>query len=170
MVTIALPKWMVKDTEPDQEVCLVALRATKFAREFMFNDMQLVRSITIDLDVPPPLVPDTEDDLCRERIGTCEPMNNEYKKTSLHIVCSPLQKPLVFIDCLFHELQHAKQAFENRLLHSTIPGKKPLSLWQGKAFSTRLIEYEDWPWEIEARKVADEMLHKFLQKYPNTIL
>jgi hypothetical protein len=170
MIKVNIPKWLIKDTEPNQDACLVALRATKFAMSTLFADMSIIRTINVELKIPEPAVPDTEEDLDLKRIGHCESMYIENKKSELNVVCSPVEPTLIFLDCIFHELQHAKQAFENKLLYSFIPGKKPLALWNGKAFSTRYIKYEDWPWEIEARKVANDMLNQFLQKYPNTVL
>lgn len=65
----------------------------------------------------------------------------------------------------FHEMAHAKQMFEKRLSFSTIGdgAEGQLHLWNGRAFSTRLMPYEELPWEVEAEKVAREWRKDYLE-------
>lgn len=66
---------------------------------------------------------------------------------------------------LFHEMVHAKQMFEKRLSYSTIGDgiEGQLHMWMGRAFSTRLMPYEEWPWEVEAEKIAREWRKEYLE-------
>lgn len=62
------------------------------------------------------------------------------------------------LNTVAHELMHAHQSYSGRLVCGFIDPETTIEIWEGKAFSTKVIQYKDHPWEIEANKVADEFM------------
>jgi hypothetical protein len=71
---------------------------------------------------------------------------------------------------LFHELTHAQQWHESRLIDWVSPR---MTIWRdtpdqsGWEYSPELLKkrYWDLPWEIEARKVADDKCVEFVDRF-----
>lgn len=137
------------------DLCSLAIEVCEFAMKNMFNHINSNKTIQVLLDLPSKIDTDGTTPL-----GCCTNNANEGVIpgiVTIHV--SPYQKHEEFINTLFHELTHALQIFEGRLSSSRIRhGDNPtIRLWNKRAFSTRLIAYEEWPWEVEARYEADRM-------------
>ena len=82
-------------------------------------------------------------------------VDTDINKLSLSITTGqPLASTLT---TLLHELQHCAQVYTGKLKTCYQDPESNMIIWKGKAFSTRLIDYEDYPWEIEAEKVANDV-------------
>lgn len=136
---------------PDPEKLAVIAHCCEYAMQEMFSNIRKLKHVTVYVDMP-----QMQEDGSYP-MGSC---NNPVTADnvipgSLDIVLNPNQSLADFTDTLLHELVHAAQIFEGRLGNSYIKcGAKPLRMWKGKAFSTRLMDYYDWPWEVEARNRA----------------
>lgn len=62
---------------------------------------------------------------------------------------------------IFHELCHARQVLEGRLIQGE--GHNP-STWDGKVYIG--YKYDDRPWEIEARQVEQQLMEEFFAEQP----
>lgn len=59
---------------------------------------------------------------------------------------------------LFHELTHVHQICNGHLKQSHSSSN---CTWKGKKYSH--LQYEDFPWEVEARQKENEMFKKFIE-------
>ena len=79
--------------------------------------------------------------------GHCVPLDAERRPRSFEIGINPKLRRYKMLQCLAHEMVHAKQYAKGELSNQLITAK-----WQGKTFKlTNSIEdYLNWPWEVEA--------------------
>lgn len=79
--------------------------------------------------------------------GHCVPLDAERRPRSFEIGINPKLRRYKMLQCLAHEMVHAKQYAKGELSNHLITAK-----WQGKTFKlTNSIEdYLNWPWEVEA--------------------
>ncbi len=139
----------------------------EYAMAHMFDDIDWSCNVTISVgDVP------QDPDGDGLSVGVCNSpihLNEVQRIRNLQIIVSPFQTDEQFIDTLLHELTHAKQILDGRLASSFIKHGKTVKLWEGRAYSTRFIDYRDWPWEVEAREEAAEHHYKMARDYSEDI-
>lgn len=87
------------------------------------------------------------------------------EKKTVEIDCK-MHNMKSMINTLVHEYQHAKQ-YETKILQHVKSNKK-LRLWNGEEIESKdhkkeFEAYQNLPWEIEARKVADELTDEILK-------
>lgn len=153
-VTVTMPKW-THPSNPNVDMCALAIDLCSYAERHMFKEVYgKNKTVQVLIDVPSASL---DGDV---PMGTCDnPCLEGVIPGMLTITVNPHQPLASFVDTVFHEMAHAEQIFEGRLNNSRIRcGENPtVRLWNKKAFSTRLMPYLDWPWEVEARDVATKM-------------
>lgn len=65
-----------------------------------------------------------------------------------------------WLSTLFHEMEHARQYLMGDLLLES-----KYVIWKGEMRKRDPNEYWDEPWEVEARRVEDELYHRFVKKF-----
>ena len=111
---------------------------------------------------------DDQGDLMRTVYGYCRPGHTPQEGMSpaeVQINININQSPEMACHTTLHELVHAMQIFKRKLWFSTIGGGTAgqLHMWEGRAFSTRLMPYEELPWEVEAETIAKQWRKEFLE-------
>lgn len=90
----------------------------------------------------------------------------QYWSTENKVIVRPCKDVLQFFSHLAHELVHAEQYYECRLVTEFV-GRRWEKLWYGE--SVRRVSYRNLPWEKEAferqeeiaKKVFDELFPQF---------
>ena len=76
-----------------------------------------------------------------------------YNSKDKVAVIDPRQDFYSLMNCIAHELVHAEQYHENRLVHTYVRGKGFMHMWYGDEVNnkgTTYRAYREQPWEIEA--------------------
>lgn len=141
-------------TQRNAMIIAATIEICDYAIKHLMSSVLKPKTIQVLLDTPPA----SEDGTIP--LGSCSSHCTDSMIPGLiTIIVDPTQSFEDFTDTLFHEFCHAEQQFTGRLGTSRIRnGDNPtIKMWKGRAFSTRLIDYIDWPWEIEAREVAAKL-------------
>lgn len=149
------------------ELCAAAIDVCEYAMKHMFKNVFKSKTIQVLIDTPVA----QQDGTFPE--GQCDnPCTEGVIPGILTITVNPSHSNVEdFKDTVLHELVHAEQIFEGRLSNSRIRhGENPvIRLWNKKAFSTRVMDYIDWPWEIEAREQAATHLERMNAMADNSL-
>lgn len=94
--------------------------------------------------------------LMREGVyGWCDITDDDYRPRAFLIEVHNYLNEEDYLTTLFHELIHLRQWVSGTMKH-----RRAGRLWKGSIVSSE-TEYEDEPWEIEARREEKEMLCQF---------
>lgn len=79
--------------------------------------------------------------------GHCFPLDSDRKPRMFEIGVNPNLRRYKMLQCIAHEIVHAKQYARGELSHEMITAK-----WKGKTYkvTNSFEDYLNWPWEIEA--------------------
>lgn len=150
------------DIKEHPEILMAIIATCEYAQANMFKNLR--RNVTVNVKFK---AIDKDPETGESPVGVCHsPIQMVEIKRPIHVEVevSPFQSISDIVDTIFHELTHAEQLFEGRLARVFIKqGKKPLAMWQGRAYSQEFVDYVDYPWEIEARENAAR-LHKELHE------
>ena len=94
--------------------------------------------------------------LARENVyGWCTVMDCNYRPREFEIELHNRINPVLYLLTLFHELWHVYQHFMGNL-----KDKHNKRLWRGIDHTE--TDYEDQPWEIEARQMEELLYNEYL--------
>lgn len=157
------PEWK-SSREYDPQASLTVCRACEVGIKHLFDGIiKRPKNVLIQLTEIPLEADDGSDTLPAQVYGVChqpylpkEGMVPSDLVIDIHIH----QGYEAMAETVLHELVHAQQIFTGQLGLSRIGSGENgyLKMWKGRAFSKRLMAYNNWPWEVEARQVAAELL------------
>lgn len=158
--------WDVNNpSEPDEILCANVANVVSWVLKHKMRLIMRPKMVNINFTI----IPDQydEDDNVQRVLGfaRCGPVPEEGRApNNVDISVDINQSHLEVTRTAVHEMCHAVQMFEKRLYNSRIGTGKDgiINIWQGRAFSTRKMKYENWPWEVEARKMETEWIREYM--------
>ena len=151
--------WM-SSSEKDEEIMrAISDLAAHYITDFLYHDPKIRHTTTTSIQLCDSIETATE----YEAYGVCHiPVQMEMKKTNRLLIQVQITEDLhQMLHTLAHELTHAKQSYRGDLICGFLDPQSTIHIWKGKAFSTRVIGYDNWPWEVEANKVASEYMENW---------
>lgn len=136
------------------DLCSLAIDVCEFAMQHCFKNVRVSKTIQVLIDVPAAREDGTV------TLGFCTNVVSEGLIPGMvTITVNPNQTHEDFVNTLLHEMIHAQQILEGRLSASRIKNGENavITLWNKRAFSTRVMEYANYPWEIEANYEANRL-------------
>lgn len=129
----------------------------KAAEFFIQNLMPLKKRLNVKIIIDQNLLKE------EKMSGSCEPqdfaVNHIHYDFNIHIDAT-----MNFADklsILAHELTHVKQYTTGQLYSKS---KDPdVSIWEGKEYNDKLIDYGNRPWEIDAQFYEEKLLDEILK-------